>query len=207
MVSRFPSQRSFPRNERTRLWRLSRATRRKPSSTTDRLVALGRALRAAAMSSSSITILVRMMCKTHENIHIVTDTSSPWYTGFRDLTCPSFAIGAWVCRGIGAVGLRVPTRRYALPLVRNCAKRRRADLFRVLRQDPFSVPRLWLFPFSKALCQLCLRNFECNRPFLAVDFDGITILDDRYRPACKRLWSHVPNNKSVTAPGKSPISN
>src|SRR5271157_4123878 len=92
MVSRFPSQRSFPRNERTRLWRLSRATRRRPSSTTDRLVALGRALRAAAMSSSSITILVRMMCKTHENIHIVTDTSSPWYTGFRDLTCPSFAM-------------------------------------------------------------------------------------------------------------------
>src|SRR4029077_19806035 len=37
----------------------------------DRLVALGRALSAAAMSSSSITILVRMMCKIHENIHIV----------------------------------------------------------------------------------------------------------------------------------------
>ena len=46
---------------------------------------------------------------------------------------------------------RVPTRRHALSLVRNRAKRRRADLFRVLRQDPFSVPRLWLFPFSKAL--------------------------------------------------------
>src|ERR1700730_2411279 len=101
-----------------------------------------------------------------------------------------------------------PTRRHAdtfFHLVRNCAKRRRADLFRVLRQDPFSVPRLWLFPFSKALRQLCLRNFEPNRPFLAVDFDRITILDDRYRPACKRLGSHVPNNKSVTAPGKSPI--
>ena len=40
------------------------------------------------------------------------------------------------------------------------AKRRGADLFRVLRQDPFSVPRLWLFPFSKALRQLCLRNFD-----------------------------------------------
>ena len=32
------------------------------------------------MSSSSITILVRMMCKIHKNIHIISGTTIPWYT-------------------------------------------------------------------------------------------------------------------------------
>jgi len=59
MASRSPSQRSFPRHDLSARWRCRRTSTRRPSSTTPRLVRMQVARCAAAISFSSITILVR----------------------------------------------------------------------------------------------------------------------------------------------------